>query len=202
MEAKRRRAAARQSAVPPEGLDASSAQEGATSGGASGHDTEADTAMDFEAPAYGPNDPADQPGRTTIESIPDEDEIVRWFEKYPGCAGEILHASGDFETTFQRWRREDNTAGRSRWYPFENREEWELGCWLARNVGQNQLEEFLHIALVRTVTITLEMGSIDVDYRTDNRGHLDQETRHISYQQLQIRKANRRTACPDVLDLR
>lgn len=97
--------------------------------------------------------------RATVNNVPDEDEIFHWVEKYPGRAGEIIASGGDFETTFQRWRREDQEAGRSRWYPFESREEWELGCWLARNAGQNQIEQFLHLTLVRAAELSLKAAA-------------------------------------------
>ena len=87
-------------------------------------------------------------GRTTVEEVVDEDEILHWVDKYPGRAGEILRDGG--ESVFERWRRKDKEAGRSRWYPFEDKDEWELGCWIEKNIGQNQTEEFLKLKIVRT----------------------------------------------------
>lgn len=52
------------------------------------------------------------------------------------------------ETRFERWKREGEELGRCPWEPFASRAEWELARWLAKNVGQNQIEEFLKLEMV------------------------------------------------------
>lgn len=37
--------------------------------------------------------------------------------------------------------------------PFRNEGEWRLAKWLVKNVGHNQAEEFLKLAVVRSITI-------------------------------------------------
>lgn len=95
------------------------------------------------APESGDENP--NPYRARVEEVPDEDDLVYWVQTYPGPAGEVI---GTGECTFERWARENEEEGRSCWYPFTNEKEWELGRWLAKNVGQNQIEEFLKLAAV------------------------------------------------------
>lgn len=92
-----------------------------------------------------PADNEQNPYRARVEDVPDADELVRWVRAYPGPAGEVL---GSGECTFERWRRENREAGRPHWHPFTSEKEWELGRWLAKNVGQNQIEEFLKLTVV------------------------------------------------------
>lgn len=98
--------------------------------------------------------PADDnlnPYRARVEDVPDSDELVRWVRAYPGPAGEVL-SSG--ECTFERWRRENREAKRAHWHPFASEKEWELGRWLVKNVGQNQIEEFLKLTAVRSAHLS------------------------------------------------
>lgn len=89
----------------------------------------------------------DNPYRARVEDVPDEDDLVRWVQAYPRPAAQVL---GMGECTFERWRRENEQSGKPRWSPFANEREWELGRWLIKNVGQNQIETFLKLAIVST----------------------------------------------------
>lgn len=71
--------------------------------------------------------------------------IDRFAELYPGPVATIF---GEGVTTFERWEEENRDAGRSRWYPFQDEEEWDLAAWLAKNVGHNKIEEFLKLPKV------------------------------------------------------
>lgn len=93
--------------------------------------------------SMGPN--SQNPYRARVEDVPDEDDIMRWVERYPRAAGEIL---GRGECTFEKWQRNSEEADQSRWYPFASEKEWQLGRWIVKNVGQNQLEEFLKLSIV------------------------------------------------------
>lgn len=68
-------------------------------------------------------------------------EEPRYGEQYPGSAG---HAYRRGQTTFERWL----NSGMGAWDPFQNEEEWDLVKWLARNVGQTALDNFLKLELV------------------------------------------------------
>ena len=83
--------------------------------------------------------------RATVEEIPDDDVLEKWVLDYPDEAGEILREG---MCTFERWRREAREAGHSCWHPFASDEEWEIGQWMAKNLGQNQIEEFLKLSAV------------------------------------------------------
>lgn len=85
------------------------------------------------------------PYRARVEEVPDEDDLTQWVQKYPRPVATIL---GSGECTFEKWRRENEEAGQSRWFPFSNAKEWELGRWLVKNAGQNQIKEFLKLTLV------------------------------------------------------
>lgn len=93
------------------------------------------------------NAPLYNPYQARVEDAPDEDDDITmcWIEEHPRAAGKVL---GVGETTFERWRREDAKAGRDRWFPFDSEKEWHLGRWLVKNAGQNQIEEFLKLAIV------------------------------------------------------
>ncbi|KAF7796244.1 hypothetical protein EIP86_007418 [Pleurotus ostreatoroseus] len=91
------------------------------------------------------------PHRTSVEEVPDEEEIVRWVHKYPGIAATVL---GSGECVFEVWRKENALSGRPRWYPFESEKEWGLARWLVKNVGQNEIEEFLKLPIIRDLKLT------------------------------------------------
>lgn len=110
------------------------------------------TAAFSEDPFLSDNIP--DPRRATVEEVPDEGdepsdfEVARFYE-YFAADSEAGKSYGRGETKFERWRREEAEVGRSPWAPFASRAEWELASWLARNVGQNQIEEFLKLEIVR-----------------------------------------------------
>lgn len=99
-----------------------------------------------------PSTPAcENPYRARVEDAPDEEEEgVRFVQVYPGSAGKIL---GSGEGTFQRWKRENEEAGLQRWHPFTDENEWQLGRWLVKNAGQNQIDEFLKLPIVSLLTV-------------------------------------------------
>ncbi|KAJ3551364.1 hypothetical protein NM688_g4745 [Phlebia brevispora] len=101
-----------------------------------------------------PPDPVyDNPNHARVEEVPDEEEVCRWVQKYPKEVARIVSCG---ECTFETWRKENKAAGRSRWYPFVDEKEWELGRWLVKNVGQNQLEEFLKLPIVQELNLSAQ----------------------------------------------
>ena len=61
----------------------------------------------------------------------------------------VAQTFGEGLPLFEQWRRENLAAGRSRWAPFVDEEEWEMAQWMVQNLGHNQIEEFLKLAKVR-----------------------------------------------------
>lgn len=87
----------------------------------------------------------ENPYQARVKEVPDEDDLMRWVQTYPRPAAQVL---GMGECTFERWRRENEESGKPRWFPFASEKEWELGRWLIKNVGQNQIETFLKLPIV------------------------------------------------------
>jgi hypothetical protein len=79
------------------------------------------------------------------DSFPNPEHLERFFQLYPEPVAAIV---GKEKTVFERWEDERRKEGRSQWYPFESKDEWELAAWLAQNVGHNKIDEFLKLAEV------------------------------------------------------
>ena len=71
--------------------------------------------------------------------------LERFVQFYPEPVAAII---GEGMTTFELWEKENVEESRDQWYPFQSQEEWELAVWLAKNVGHNQIDEFLKLAMV------------------------------------------------------
>ncbi|KAH9929840.1 uncharacterized protein B0H18DRAFT_844151, partial [Fomitopsis serialis] len=52
-------------------------------------------------------------------------------------------------TLFEKWSEERRKLGVDEWAPFENEEEWELFSWLIKHVGQNDIDEFLKLSIIK-----------------------------------------------------
>jgi hypothetical protein len=81
------------------------------------------------------------------EDVPVHNEDVRYVEECPE-SWKAGAAWGNDTPLFESIRREQETGNRSRWGPFESEEEWELGEWLNRNVGQKQTDAYLKLPIV------------------------------------------------------
>lgn len=68
------------------------------------------------------------------------------YADYPRPAGSKLSAA---KTEFERRLAKEQADGCGFYGEFDNREEWELAQWLARNLGQNQIDNFLKLDIVR-----------------------------------------------------
>jgi hypothetical protein len=79
------------------------------------------------------------------DSFPIPEHLERFFQLYPEPVAAIV---GKEKTVFEKWEEERRKEGRSQWYPFESKDEWELAAWLAQNVGHNKIDEFLKLAEV------------------------------------------------------
>ncbi|TCD59805.1 hypothetical protein EIP91_011412 [Steccherinum ochraceum] len=81
-----------------------------------------------------------------VEDVPDEEDIGRFVDKYPGPVAQTLRSG---VTAFEQWRKENETKGRSRWEPFKDEEEWEMAKWMTLNMGANQVEGFLKLSMIK-----------------------------------------------------
>ncbi len=88
------------------------------------------------------------------EPVTTEDEVDEserdgtfWAEPYPPSQHAGM-ACGKAPTAFQTIRNEQMKAGAGILGPFKDSGEWELAKWLVKNVGHNQMEEFLHLPTV------------------------------------------------------
>lgn len=86
--------------------------------------------------------------RVSLEDVPDEDDPTsRYGYPYPGEHQAGL-AVGNSCTAFDFIRDDQILRGLEIWGPFANDAEWELAKWLVKNVGHNQADEFLKLAMV------------------------------------------------------
>lgn len=94
--------------------------------------------------------------RPTVEDVDDDDtqdwpspgeKYAEWIQDFPD-EYEAGVGIGEGETEFERIRRE---AGEHRWAGFEDQDDWELGKWMVRNLGQNEMETLLKLEKVRNV---------------------------------------------------
>jgi hypothetical protein len=58
--------------------------------------------------------------------------------------------------------------GENEWAPFTSQEEWDLAWWLMNNVGQNSIDEYLKLPIVKSVH-SYENVKLTADYRQGNK---------------------------------
>ncbi|KAI6023988.1 hypothetical protein BKA83DRAFT_4125394 [Pisolithus microcarpus] len=68
-----------------------------------------------------------------------------FVKQYMGAAAHIL---GSRPTVYEVMEKAENTSSGGQWAPFQNEEEWELACFLMKNVGQMRIDDFLKLSLV------------------------------------------------------
>ncbi|THG92766.1 hypothetical protein EW026_g8251 [Hermanssonia centrifuga] len=88
----------------------------------------------------------------TVEDEPDDEDIARFVRYYPSPVAQVLRRG---ESTFEEWRRVNEKDGRPRWAPFANEEEWKLAHWLLKNVGQNKIDEFLKLDIIKRCELSI-----------------------------------------------
>ncbi|KAI0070403.1 hypothetical protein K474DRAFT_1741360 [Panus rudis PR-1116 ss-1] len=79
--------------------------------------------------------------------------FTHYVEEYLRAEPETF---GEGLTTFEQWRK-DGLDGDSRWAPFESEDEWDLVEWMGKNLGHNQIEDFLKLRTIQNCD--LSMGS-------------------------------------------
>ncbi|KAK6980874.1 hypothetical protein R3P38DRAFT_3465763, partial [Favolaschia claudopus] len=81
--------------------------------------------------------------RVTVEEV--EDESERWEQEFPAefQAGAVLE---ECKTQFEKLREEKEKEGLNPWYPFDRKEDWEIGRWLMTSgVSQSKMDEYLKL---------------------------------------------------------
>ena len=72
-----------------------------------------------------------------------------YIEEFPDYLGAGA-VWGEELPSFENLRRDQELNASSRWGPFEDQDEWELATWLVRNTGQNQINSFLNLKIVKS----------------------------------------------------
>jgi hypothetical protein len=95
------------------------------------------------------HDPSPEPGTignehqwTQGEEAENEDTYLRYAREFPTPAEEL----GDAKTVFELIFEDQKERNESPWAPFDDKDEWELARWLAKNVTQRATEEFLKMS--------------------------------------------------------
>ncbi|KAI6127060.1 hypothetical protein F5141DRAFT_1060675 [Pisolithus sp. B1] len=74
-----------------------------------------------------------------------------WMKEFDGVATKIL---GTQKTLFESLVEAETVNNESMWAPFHDEEEWELASFLMKNIGQNKMDEFLKLDMVRNSSIS------------------------------------------------
>ncbi|KAI0077317.1 hypothetical protein K474DRAFT_1596309 [Panus rudis PR-1116 ss-1] len=85
-----------------------------------------------------------------------EGDFVRIVEGFPRLKSEV---KGEGLTLFEQWQSDEKEGRNSRWAPFQGEDEWDLVSWMGRNLGHNQIEEFLKLRSVSEHNCDLSVGS-------------------------------------------
>ncbi|KAF8067066.1 Zn-finger domain-containing protein [Lyophyllum atratum] len=112
----------------------------------------------FDIPGSPPATPQTanpSPRRATVEEIPDEDAPRVRDELYvESCPAELKAGAtwGEGTPHFEAVRERQEENGESKWGPFHDEEDWQLGEWLIHNVGQKQTEAYLKLPITQNRT--------------------------------------------------
>jgi len=98
----------------------------------------------------GPPDFSKQPSKRARVEEADEDSRCwpssgRFTEQYLHATTTIL---GKKKTVFESIEAAELEKGESKWAPFHNEDEWELACFLMKNLGQAKTDELLKLSHV------------------------------------------------------
>ncbi|KAI6158605.1 hypothetical protein EDD17DRAFT_1512153 [Pisolithus thermaeus] len=78
----------------------------------------------------------------SVNDTPNRPSEGHFTKQFVGIAAKIL---GSGRTVFESMEAVEAANERSQWAPFHNEEEWELACFLMKNVGQTKMDEFLKL---------------------------------------------------------
>ncbi|KAI0072630.1 hypothetical protein K474DRAFT_1604790 [Panus rudis PR-1116 ss-1] len=96
-----------------------------------------------------------QPVLSSTCSLPaGSEQFTRIVEEYPHPAGETF---GEGLTKFEEWREAGIGCvhSDSPWTPFEDKAEWDLAYWMGRNLGHNQIKEFLKLHKIQSCDLSM-----------------------------------------------
>jgi len=85
--------------------------------------------------------------QTDSELVSTHTQKPLFIQDYPRPAGSPLRVG---KTEFEEFLSNEQKEGKRFYGDFDDRMEWELGSWLAKNLGHNQIESFLNLDIVRT----------------------------------------------------
>jgi hypothetical protein len=137
-----------------------------------------------DSPKLEPTVNEHQSKRARVEEVEDKETCPRYVRKFPTSSEEL----GDSKTAFENIFEEQRERCELPWAPFADNDEWELARWLAKNVNQRPIEEFLKMLGVSFVSQIL--GRILIDYIPDlqplqtqllKQLHLPAEDQQASY---------------------
>ncbi|KAI6156715.1 hypothetical protein BKA82DRAFT_4009271 [Pisolithus tinctorius] len=89
------------------------------------------------------------PRHASVEDVEDGSSPAgdrHFIEQYTGFATRIL---GSRATAFKEMKKTEQKNNNNQWAPFQNKNEWDLACFLMKNMGQTKINEFLKLSLVR-----------------------------------------------------
>jgi hypothetical protein len=100
--------------------------------------------------------------RATVENADNEGEESAYFiEEFPANFGTGT-VWGEEILFFEKLQQKQEKNGTSKWGPFKDQDEWELGEWLIRNIGQKQTDAFLNLNIVQSHHLVNFDGSLIV----------------------------------------
>ncbi|KAI0082439.1 hypothetical protein K474DRAFT_1585490 [Panus rudis PR-1116 ss-1] len=85
-------------------------------------------------------------------SVTSSQEFRRYVEEYPHAGPETF---GEGLTKFEQWQRDAQHRGETHWAPFESEEEWDLVEWMGKNLGHNQIDEFLKLRMIKNCDLSV-----------------------------------------------
>ena len=128
-----------------------------------------ETALDRDIPDMIPDIPPHEP-ENNMSTVNDHEHLdaATYIQEFPidKGAGTVW---GEDIPFFEKLRREQVLDQSSRWGPFEDEDEWELGQWLIRNSGQNQTNALLNLKIVTSHLLFFflkELTIVLIDART------------------------------------
>jgi hypothetical protein len=92
-----------------------------------------------------------EPGRVSATTEDAEATVANayYIEEFPEDLG-VGAVWGEELPSFEILRQEQEKNVSSRWGPFDDEDEWDLAKWLIKNTGQNQINSFLNLNIVKS----------------------------------------------------
>ncbi|KIN92671.1 hypothetical protein M404DRAFT_172847, partial [Pisolithus tinctorius Marx 270] len=104
------------------------------------------------------------PRHASVEDVEDGSSPAgdrHFIEQYTGFATRIL---GSRATAFKEMKKTEQKNNNNQWAPFQNKNEWDLACFLMKNMGQTKINEFLKLSLVRESGVSFSSAHAFLKY--------------------------------------